>query len=114
MRTDRQRLEDISEAIARIEKYTVKGRAAFDADELVQSWVTKQLLVIGEAAGHVSQSIKDAHPEIPWPKIVGMRNALVHDYFEIDIDAVWNTVQKDLPDLKQEVATLLGAVNSEF
>jgi uncharacterized protein with HEPN domain len=69
---------DIQEAIAHIEKYTVRGRAAFDQDELIQTWVIHHLQIIGEASRGISQSFRDQYPTIPWTKIVGMRNILVH------------------------------------
>ena len=110
MRTDRQRLEDILEAIRRIEKHAVKGKAEFGKDELLQSWIMRHLQVLGEAARGVAQPVKDAHPEIPWLNITGMRNALVHNYFEIDEVAVWDTVQKDLPNLKKQISGLLNSL----
>ena len=107
MRDDRQRMLDIQEAIAYIEKYTVRGRAAFDQDELIQTWVVHHLQIIGEASRGISQSFRDQHPEIPWTKIVGMRNILVHFYFGIDEEIVWSVVVNDLPDLKREVENIL-------
>ena len=86
MRRDRQRLEDISEAIERIEKYSRAGRAAFDRDELVQTWVVHHLQIIGEAVRALSEETRSRRPEIPWAQIAGMRNILVHDYFGIDLE----------------------------
>ena len=69
MRRDRQRLEDILEAIERIEKYASGGRATFDRDELVQTWVLHHLQIIGEAVRGLSDEIRSAHPDIPWAQI---------------------------------------------
>jgi uncharacterized protein with HEPN domain len=107
MRDDRLRLLDIQEAITHIEKYTAQGRAAFDQDELIQTWVVHHLQIIGEACRGISQSLRDQHPAIPWTKIVGMRNILVHIYFGIDEEIVWSVVENDLPDLKREVENIL-------
>ena len=97
MRDDRARLCDVLEAIERIERYANRGRPAFDADELVQTWIVHHLQLIGEACRAVSAELVRGHPEVPWAKIVGMRNILVHHYFGIDKDAVWEVVERDIP-----------------
>jgi len=108
MREHRELLMDILEAIQRIEKYVDKGRDNFDGDELVQTWVLHHLQIIGEAARKLPPEFKAAHPEVPWAKIIGMRHILVHHYFEIDVDAVWAVVEKDLSELKMHIEALLG------
>ena len=108
MRSDRERLLDVIEAIERIEKYTAQGREAFERDELVQTWVVHHLQIIGEACRAVSDESKRDHPDVPWPKIVGMRNILVHHYFGIDPEAVWQVVEKDLPELRQKLTALIN------
>lgn len=64
--------------------------------------------IIGEAAGKVSQKFQDSHPEIPWRVMVGMRNRLVHAYFDIDLDRVWDTVSDDLPPLIEKLSKIAG------
>lgn len=100
MRDDRVRLLDIQEAIERIEKYARQGQEAFEQEELIQTWIVHHLQIIGEAARALSSDLKDQHPEMPWSKIIGMRNLLVHDYFGIDVDVVCAVVERDLPALK--------------
>jgi uncharacterized protein with HEPN domain len=107
MRDDRERLLDIQEAIDNIKKYAVRGRGAFEEDELIQNWIIRHLQVIGEAAARISDNLKEQHSEIPWYKIVGMRNVLVHDYFGIDVNVVWSIVEKDLPALEGQIKKLL-------
>lgn len=107
MRDDRERLLDILEAIERTERYTERGRSAFERDELVQIWVLHHLQILGEAARALDDSFKAESPEIPWKQIIGMRNILVHHYFEIDTDLVWSVVENDLPVLKQRIQALL-------
>lgn len=107
MRTERERLSDILDAITSIEKYAVEGRQRFDDDELVRVWMLRHLEIIGEASARISQKFRAAHPEIPWKGITGMRNVLVHGYFEIDWDEVWNTVERDIAPLKEAIQTLL-------
>lgn len=108
MRNDRERLLDILEAISRIEKYADRGRSALEHDELVQTWVIHHLEIVGEAARGLSREFTDRHTEVSWQSIVGMRNVLVHQYFGIDVDAVWLAVERDMPELKRKIAGILA------
>jgi len=108
MRDPKERLRDMLEAIAAIERYASRDRAAFDRDELLQSWFVRHLQIIGEAARGLPESIRLLAPAIPWPKIIGMRNVLVHGYFDIDQDIVWEAAICDVPALKPAVQQLLG------
>ena len=76
-----------------------KERGDLDQDRKLVLSLARLVEVIGEAAGQVSKEFQVAHPEIPWPAIVGMRNRLIHAYFDIDLDRVWDTVKDDLPPL---------------
>jgi len=107
MRDDRARLLDIQEAIERIERYTARGRAAFEQDELIQNWVVHHIQIIGEASRAISADFRAQHPKVPWTEIIGMRNVLVHHYFGIDLNAVWSVVERDLPDLERAIAAML-------
>lgn len=100
MRSDLERLKDVLEAIERIEKYTSNNQRSFFSDELIQTWVLHHLQIIGEAIARITPDLMEQYTEIPWRKIIGMRNILVHDYFGIDADVVWNVVENDLPNLK--------------
>ena len=71
----------------------------FARDRRTQLSVLKSVEIVGEAAAHVSEDTRRAHPAIPWREIVGMRNRLVHAYFDIDLPLVWDTVRHDLPAL---------------
>ena len=107
MRDDRERLLDILEAIKQIEKYRVRGFDAFSQNELIQAWFTRHLQIIGEAVRNLSSNLIDKYPEVPWGEIIGLRNVLVHNYFEIDLEVVWGIVHNDLPSLKKQVETIL-------
>lgn len=107
MRDDRERLLDILDAIERIERYALQGREAFLQNELLQIWVVHHTQIIGEAVRQISETFKTAHQEIPWPQIVAMRHVLVHQYFEVDPEEVWATVDRDLPDLKRKIEAIL-------
>jgi len=100
MRSDRERFEDILEAIDNIERYASRGRQVFDGDELIQVWIVRQLQIIGEAASRVTEETQKRFSEIPWGKMIGMRHILVHGYFDIDAEIVWSVVKNDLESLK--------------
>ncbi len=88
MRSDRERLLDMLEAIEAVNKYAAKGRMAFDTNELIQTWIIHHLMLFGESAAGLSDAFCDKHPDVPWSKIVGMRNILIHAYFNIDSEIV--------------------------
>jgi uncharacterized protein with HEPN domain len=107
MRSPQERLLDILEAIARIERYVALGKARFLEDELIQVWMVHHLERIGEAAARLGREFQEAHPQVPWREMVAMRNLLVHEYFSVDLEEVWETVVRDLPLLKVQIQTLL-------
>ena len=107
MRTPRERIQDMLEAINRIEQYAPRGRQAFETDELIQTYLLHYLQVLGEAACKLPPDFQEQHPAIPWSRLRGMRHILVHDYFRIDPDVVWAAVETDLPDLKRALLALL-------
>ena len=108
MRDDRARLQDILEAIEHIEKYAVRGPAAFDQDELVQTWIVHYLLILGEAASGLSPDFRASYPDKTWAEAIGRRNILIHHYFGIELDLVWRVVEHDLPVLKKRVQEILA------
>ena len=79
----------------------------FERNPLHQKAILKTIEIIGEAAARISQETREAHPEIPWPKIIAMRNHLVHAYFEINLRRVWEVVQNDVPDLLSLIEPLI-------
>ena len=113
MRSEKERLLDILEAIERIEKYAVEGKKAFEADELIQNWMVNHITVIGEACRSLSSDFQAQHSNVPWADIIGMRNILVHHYFGIDTDAVWSVVEKDIPELKLNIVTILKSIENK-
>lgn len=110
MTRDERYLEDIVEAIVRIEKYTAATLDVLDSDELVQTWVVHHLQIIGEAARELSPELKDGHPEVPWRQIIGMRHILVHQYFAVNLPTVRDVVANDLPVLKGQTASILDSL----
>ena len=79
----------------------------FENDDLHQLAILKAVEIIGEAASRISEETKAGHPDIPWTEIIGMRNRLVHGYFAIRLDRVWQTVQDDLPPLIAQIEPLV-------
>ena len=110
MRSDRERLLDILEAIERIEKYAVRGKEVFATDELVQTWIVHNMQTMGEAASKVTAEFRTRHAGIPWAQIVAMRNVLVHEYFGMDVEEVWAAVERNVPQLKSKILLLLGEI----
>jgi uncharacterized protein with HEPN domain len=113
VRNPAERLRDILEAIAAIERHRDGDKAAFEADELRQTWFLRHLQIIGEAARARPMDVRAQAPELPWPKIIGMRNILVHGYFDIDTDIVWEAATNDVPVLKPAIVSLLARIESQ-
>ena len=85
---------------------TGRTRAHLDSDRMLLFAVVRAIEIVGEAASKVSEQTKSAHPQVPWQAIAGMRNRLVHAYFDIDRDIVWVTATKEVPALLQMLRTM--------
>lgn len=101
------------ESVERIERQTRGGRQAFEADELVQTWVVHHLEILGEAARGVSPDLQGRHPEVRWGAIVALRNVLTHHYFGVDVERVWTTLDAELPALKRQLETILRGLEAD-
>jgi uncharacterized protein with HEPN domain len=112
IRDDTIYLRHIQDAINRIEEY-VNGldHKRFMYSSLVQDGVIRQFEIIGEATKNLTSTFKEGYPEMPWKDIAGMRNKLIHQYFGVDIAALWDTVVQDLPDFKIQIARILSSVS---
>jgi len=107
-RNDTVYLSHIWDAITQIGIYTAGlSYDQFSRTRLVQDGVIRQLEIIGEASRNLSDDFRDQHSELPWLQIIGLRNRLIHAYFEVNLGIIWDIVQNDLPPLKQRVAAWL-------
>jgi uncharacterized protein with HEPN domain len=105
---DRIRLEHILEAIQDIEIFVGSmKREEFIWNKLVRSAVVRQLEIIGEAAGSVSDELRSKYPKIPWRIIKDFRNVLAHHYFGIDYNEVYTVLELELPKLKKDINEIL-------
>lgn len=104
MEKDKVYVKHVLDSIASIERFLArKDYGAFYEDELLQNGVIRELEIIGEAVKHLSNEFKASIPNLPWKDIAGMRDKLIHDYFSVDLDAVWKAATKDIEELKNEL-----------
>ncbi len=98
--------EDILESISKIREYTQAiSLDEFRASSQVRDAVERRLEIIGEAAKKIPKNIRVRHPDVPWKKVTGMRDVLVHAYFSIRVERIWNTARQDLDALENAVRT---------
>jgi len=101
-------LDDILESIKVIEEFTANmGFAAFISDRKTFDAVTRNLEIIGEAIKNIPHSVREAHPAVQWKKIGSFRDILIHEYFRVEKEVIWDVVKNKLPSLKSEVESIL-------
>lgn len=102
------RLRHILDATKEALSFTIgRSRADLDMDRMLVLSLVKEIEIIGEAAGKISEETKNKYKTIPWIDMIDMRNHLIHIYFEIDLDILWDTVVKDLPPLVKELEKIV-------
>lgn len=101
-------LDDIMESILAIEDYIgALTEDEFYKNRQAQDAVLRRLEIIGEAVKNIDEYFRNKYPDIPWRKIAGMRDVVIHEYFGVSLKRIWNVVKKDLPDLKQKILTTM-------
>ena len=100
-------LLDILAAIARIEQYQQKGKSVYFRDGLLQDGIIRQISIVGEAVTKLPITWKKKYADIPWKLITAMRNILIHDYSDVNLERVWIVTKKDLPILKKTIEKML-------
>jgi uncharacterized protein with HEPN domain len=97
----------IHDAVQRILTYTVDGEQAFLSDSKTQDAVIRNIEIIGEATRKLSDEFKNKHVDIPWKPMAGIRNILIHHYFGVKLDLVWQVVVRDLPELMSKLGPII-------
>lgn len=111
---DRERLEHILAAIDRVARYTAgKNYDDLVADDMMYYAVVKNIEIIGEAANMLTSEYQSTHPDTPWKKVKGMRNYIVHEYFQVDDIVVWDVVTNSLPELREQVTRYISETDWE-
>jgi len=110
VKSQRAYAEHVLECIRRIQEDSAPGREVVLASHTLQDAILRNLQILCESTQRLDQRYKDEHSEIAWQSISGMRNVLVHDYFEVDFEAVWQIVERDLPPLGNAVRLILAGL----
>ena len=109
---DKARLHHILDAISEIEKFTKQQSLDdFIDDTMLQSACIRQLEIIGESANNISDDLKSTSEDIEWGEIIGLRHILIHDYFGVDLNIVWDIIQNDIVNLKIRIKSLLDKID---
>lgn len=107
-------LQDILDAMVKARTFVGDmSRQEFEEDERTSYAVIRALEVAGEAARHIPEEIAQRYPKVPWGDMIGMRNVLIHDYIEVDLEAVWLTVKDDLPEAEREIKRIIEVLENE-
>jgi uncharacterized protein with HEPN domain len=106
VRDERTYLLHAIAAIDAIQSYTVGGREEFLADGKTQDAVIRNIEIIGQAVKGISDDTRALEADVPWRRIAGMRDKLIHEYFGVDIALVWDVVERELPSLRPQLARL--------
>jgi len=108
LKTERLHLLRIRDAISRIDDYAAAGRTEFFAKTHWQDAIIRQLEIVAEACKRLSPSLRESAPNVPWRRICGLRDVLIHNHMGLDLDAVWVIVESGVPSLKEAVEANLS------
>lgn len=111
---DLQRLLHILDAIREIEQYTsAASLETFLQNSMMRFASIKQIEIIGEAANYISDDTKSRFSDIAWRQIIGLRHILVHEYFGIDGQLIWQIINNDIPELKKSIQAVVSSINDQ-
>ena len=99
-------LDHIHERIQRIESCAEEGRSTFEDSHMLQDAIIRNFEVIGEAVKQLSPELVEQYPNVPWRRIAGFRDVLIHNYMGVDLDEVWNVIENDLPELEETIEAM--------
>ncbi len=105
-------LNDIIQAMNKIDNYS-KGldHDSFVNDDMVVDAVLRNIEIIGEAAAQIPESIKQQYSQIPWKRIIGLRNIVIHEYFGVDLENIWKIVTENIPETKPQIMEMFEEIN---
>ncbi|MEW6063463.1 MAG: DUF86 domain-containing protein [Nanoarchaeota archaeon] len=107
-------IEHILNSIEKIEEFLEnKSKEDFFNDEQLHEAVARKLEIVGEATKNITKDFREKHAEIPWRKIAGLRDVLIHEYFGIDLTITWGIIKKDLPNLKEKIKNILSQLKDK-
>jgi uncharacterized protein with HEPN domain len=107
---DRIRLLHMADALETVQRFIAgRCRPDLDVDDMFRLALTRAIEVVGEAASRITPATQQSHPQVPWRALSGMRNRLIHAYFDVNRDIVWRTAEHDAPTLLIEVRQILDA-----
>ena len=107
MKKDLLYLSNIQECIEAIESYTCDGKESFMQNRMIQDAVIRNFEVIGEATKRLSTEFRAKYSEVPWRRIAGLRDVLIHDYLRVDVEEIWGIIQDYLPELKVKIQIII-------
>lgn len=107
MKNDLLYLSNIQECIEAIESYTHEGKEAFMQTRMIQDAVIRNFEVLGEATKKLSTEFREKYSEVPWRRIAGLRDVLIHDYLRVDLNEVWGIISDYLPELKFKIQIIM-------
>lgn len=106
-------VDHVLECIDQVQKYTRDGSEEFFNDIQIQDAVLRNLQVLAESSQRLSDALKAKHPNVDWRSLSGFRNVLVHEYFGIRLERVWQIVEEDLPELKRQMEIIRGKLSED-
>jgi len=111
MRNDKLYLKDILKAMNKINQYTENlSKEEFKEKEMIVDAVLRNIEIIGEAANQLSENIYEKYDEIPWSKMIGLRNIVTHKYFGVDLNIIWQIITVNIPEVKPKIQKILEEI----